>query len=198
MFIELTDHLRCTADHPESFLVLLPDAMDGRRVATGSLGCPRCGQVYRIDQGSLDLGGAGPSSGPTRLTPEAVAAFLGLQGPGGYVAIFGGLGESAGLAGSLPGIRLVLVNPLATVADSEQCSVVRSGRSPLKARSMRAVVVSADHGGDPAWVEAAIDAVLPGNPLIVEGPPSARPDLEVVASMPGLWVARKATGSRRP
>ena len=38
MFIELTDHLRCPADHAESYLVLLPDRMDGRSVREGRLG----------------------------------------------------------------------------------------------------------------------------------------------------------------
>ena len=32
MFIELTDYLRCPADHAESYLVLLPDEMQERSV----------------------------------------------------------------------------------------------------------------------------------------------------------------------
>jgi hypothetical protein len=40
MFIELTDHLRCPADHAESYLVLLPEEMRERSVRTGRLGCP--------------------------------------------------------------------------------------------------------------------------------------------------------------
>ncbi len=42
MHIELTDLLRCPADHDEAFLVLLPDRMEGRRVLAGHLGCPMC------------------------------------------------------------------------------------------------------------------------------------------------------------
>ena len=51
MFIELTDHLRCPADHEEAFLVLLPDQMDGRAVRGGALGCPVCGWIRIWNRG---------------------------------------------------------------------------------------------------------------------------------------------------
>src|SRR2546421_743598 len=56
MFIELTDHLRCPADHEEQFLVLLPDRMEGRSVLSGELGCPVCGRVVRVEEGVADFG----------------------------------------------------------------------------------------------------------------------------------------------
>lgn len=191
MFIELTDHLRCTAEHPESFLVLLPDRMKGRGVEQGSLGCPSCGRVVTIAEGIADFGGMAPAAADTALTPEGIAALLGLSGPGGYVAIFGSAGGAAAqVAAALPGIRLVLVNPPAGTPDTEVASVLRSDRSPIKAKSMRGVVVSADHGRDPKWTEAAVDAVLPGLRAVVEGPSIERPGLEPMAEIPGIWVAR--------
>ena len=71
MFIELTDHLRCPADHDESYLVLLPDQMEGRSVRAGQLGCPVCGRTYQLTDGVLDLGGdtAEPPA-TTRLEPD--------------------------------------------------------------------------------------------------------------------------------
>ena len=91
MFIELTDHLRCPAEHDESYLVLLPDRMEDRSVREGRLGCPVCGRTYLITDGVLDLGGAGlPDPGPTLLTAEAVTALVGLSGPGGYLVLVGG------------------------------------------------------------------------------------------------------------
>ena len=89
MFIELTDHLRCTADHEEQFLVLLAHQMEGRSVLSGDLGCPVCGRVVRVEKGIADFGGGSPSTADTWLTGEAVAALLGLTGPGGYVALVG-------------------------------------------------------------------------------------------------------------
>jgi hypothetical protein len=132
MHIELTDHLRCLSDHAESFLVLLPDAMDGRRVVCGTLGCPVCGSIVRIEDGIAEFGGGAPSDGRTVLSAEALAAFLGVTGPGGYIALAGGATSvAAELASLLPGIALVLVNPPAGTADSLAGSVLRAGRLPL-------------------------------------------------------------------
>ena len=90
MFIELTDHLRCPADHAESYLVLLPDETRERSVRSGRLGCPVCGRTYALSDGVLDLGG-GDEAVPetTLLTAEALTAFLGLSGPGGYMVLVG-------------------------------------------------------------------------------------------------------------
>ena len=71
MFIELTDHLRCPADHEESYLVLLPDRMEERSVREGRLGCPVCGRTYTLADGILDLGGDVPEPpATTLLEPE--------------------------------------------------------------------------------------------------------------------------------
>ncbi len=193
MFIELTDHLRCPADHEESFLVLLPVRMDGRRVVEGTLGCPRCGREVVIVGGVADFGGGEDSPAGTALDAAAVATFVGLEGPGGYLGLFGSAAAAADrLADLLPGIRLVLVNPPAGTAENEMTSMVRAGRSPLKSRSMRAAVMAGSAAADPVWVDRAADAVLPGNRLVVAGPMLARPDLEVLMEGAGLWVARKA------
>ncbi|MGE0442342.1 MAG: hypothetical protein AB7L66_21005 [Gemmatimonadales bacterium] len=202
MFIELTDHLRCAGDHPEQFLVLLPDAMAGRRVARGTLGCPICGRVVAVENGRADFGGEAPAPRATALTGAAVRAFLGIGGPGGYLALFGGAARIAGdLAALLPGVRFVLVNPPPDTEDSELASVLRGGRSPLKSRSMRGAIVGADHGADPTWVQAAVAAVLPGLRIVVEGPAAALPGVEILAETDGVWVgvvgpARQGAGSR--
>ncbi len=199
MFIELTDHLRCIAGHDEQFVILLPDRMDGRRVMAGTVGCPVCGATVSVVEGAMDFGGPPPPpSSPTGLSVEAIITLLGLEGPGGFIAL---LGAAAGLADQLtarlPGARLVLINPPAGVAGSETISVIRAGRLPIKAASMRGVVVAADHGADPVWVAAAVQAVLPGNRVIVEGPLAPDDGLELLAQTTDLWVARKPTATVR-
>lgn len=192
MHIELTDHLRCLSDHAESFLVLLPDAMNGRRVLRGSLGCPVCGSIVPVEDGVAEFGGGGPSDEPTALSAEAVAAFLGVSGPGGYVALAGGAtAVAAELGALLPGIALVLVNPPAGTADSLTGSVLRAGRLPLKQNSMRGVVVGGDAAETAGWVPDAIGAVLPGLRVVVEGgaPPAA--GVELLAMAEGCWVGKK-------
>ncbi len=190
MFIELTDHLRCPAEHEESFLVLLPDRMEDRSVREGRLGCPVCGRTWSLANGILDLGGEVPDSpASTLLEPEAVTALVGLTGPGGYLLLVGrpatGWRDVAELN---PGVGLVAVNPGPEVADEPGISVVRSGSLPLKSRSMRGVVLGSPFGGDPRWVTDAARVVLPGLRVAGEGRPPESAAIELLASAGGVWV----------
>jgi hypothetical protein len=189
MFIELTDHLRCPADHNESFLVLLPSEMDGRLVRAGVLGCPICHRETAVADGIADFGGAPPAPAATSLAPEAAHALLGLDGPGGYVALVGGAGAlAAGLAALLPGVRFVLVNPPAGAVASDSASVLRAARLPIKAAAMRGAVITADHARDPAWREATLGCVLPGLRVLVEGEATDGAGVRVLAEAGGWWV----------
>jgi len=192
MFIELTDHLRCPADHEEAYLVLLPDLVERRDVRSGQLGCPVCGWETTVSEGVVDFGGGTPALRPTALSAEGIRAFLGLSGPGGYAALVGGPAVLASeLATSLRGVALVLVNPpLATVVEPP-VSILRGGRIPVKRASMRGVVLGADFASDPAWVTRAVNAVLPGLRVVVEGTPVEMPGIEVLAEAEGVWVGRK-------
>jgi uncharacterized protein YbaR (Trm112 family) len=194
MFIELTDHLRCPADHAEQFLVLLPSRMDGRRVLTGELGCPVCGTVVRLADGIADWGDAAASVAGTGLTAEAVAAFLGLSGPGGFALLVGGVTTlTPALVRLIPGVRLVLVNPPAGTPDSEAASVLRAARVPVKSGSMRGAVLGADVTPFPERVAESVAAVLPGLRIVGEGgePPTA--GVEVLGESEGCWVLRKTS-----
>ena len=190
MFIELTDHLRCPADHEESYLVLLPGELRERSVRAGHLGCPVCGRTYTLADGVLDLGGgeaALPES--TLLTAEALTALVGLSGPGGYLVLVGRpAGQWREVARLNGGVGLVAVNPPPDVVDEPGISVIRAERIPLKSRSMRGVVLGSPFGGDPWWVGEAARVVLPGLSVAGEG---AVPDgrrLELMAAAGGAWV----------
>lgn len=192
MFIELTDHLRCPGDHPEAYLVLLPSRMEGRNVMAGHLGCPQCGWAVAFDDGVVRFGGGAPSVADTVLTADAVAAFLGISGPGGYVALVGSAARVVPqLGGLLPGVGLVAINPPSGVEADGPASVLHAGRMPIKRSSMRGVVLGGDAAADRAWVEAAAAAVLPGLRIVVEGEPVELPGLEVLAAGGGVWVARR-------
>ncbi len=192
MFIELTDHLRCVADHDESFLVLLPSQMDGRRVLYGTLGCPVCQAEYQIENGILDLGPApgAPSDPPPGGVPApALLAFLGLEGPGGYVGLIGEAARAAtDLAGMLPGVHLIAINPTEPMAPSPSISVVHARRVPLKARSLRGVVVGELADRDPRWQADAVRAVLPGLRATGRGPAPAMEGFELLGEADGWWV----------
>jgi uncharacterized protein YbaR (Trm112 family) len=190
MFIELTDHLRCPADHDEQFLVLLPDRLEGRSVIAGQLGCPVCHRTFEVRDGILDVGGAaGGPPGATVLTPDALVALAGLNGPGGYLVLVGAPSNDwRGVSALLPGVALVAVNPGDAVLDEPGISVLRGGRLPLKSRSMRGVVLGEGYADDPAWVQEAVRVVLPGLRVVGESetPPGGVVDL--MASAGGVWV----------
>jgi hypothetical protein len=193
MFIELTDHLRCTADHDESFLVLLPNQMEDRSVRTGHLGCPVCGLTFQLVDGVLDTGAA-PAVGQadTVLDADALSTLVGLHGPGGYMVL---VGPPAALwkevAEMNPGVALVAVNPPDGVADEAGISVVRGGRLPLKTGSMRGVVLGRPFAGDAHWVAEAARVVLPGLRVVGEGADPSPEMIDLLASAEGVWVGTK-------
>jgi hypothetical protein len=190
MFIELTDHLRCPEEHEESFLVLLPDRMDGRSVITGQLGCPVCGRTFELHDGVLELGDAPESpNGESRLDAEGLTALAGLHGPGGYFALVGTLGSLAQeMLEVNPGVSLIAVNPPAGVVDSPGVSVIRSGRIPLKTRSMRGVALGRPYADEPYWISEAARVVLPGLRIVGEGADPPADVIELMASAEGVWV----------
>jgi hypothetical protein len=192
MFIELTDHLRCTADHTESYLVLLPGVMEGRRVMSGDLGCPVCGRVVRLVDGVADFGGGVASNGETSLTAEAVATFLGISGPGGYVALVGGVTSLADeLAKLLPDIGLALINPRDDTSAASGAGILRAARLPLKTSSMRGIVLGADFSDEADWVRDAVRAVLPGLRVIGEGGEAPKDNVQILAASQACWVGSK-------
>jgi uncharacterized protein YbaR (Trm112 family) len=194
MFIELTDHLRCPSDHDESFLVLLPDRMDGRSVRTGHLGCPVCGRTFQLVDGVLDIGDApAPDVGSgTVLDADALTALVGLRGSGGYLTLVGPVASLAGEFAELnPGVALVAVNPPAEVSDTPELSVLRGASLPLKSGSVRGVVLGRPFADDPYWVAEAARVVLPGLRVVGEGNDPAPDLIDLLASADGVWVGTK-------
>lgn len=194
MFIELTDLLRCPEPHEEQFLVLLPDEMQGRSVRSGQLGCPVCHREYSIVDGVPLLGRSAVVNRhrTSAITPDAIAAFLGLAGPGGYVAVVGDVpGLDGALVESLPGIHVAAVNPPSDTAELPMLSILRSRLIPIKSRSLRGVVLAEGFGDDTDWIVEAIRVVLPGLRVTGAGPAPARDDLEVLAAAGGWWVGMK-------
>jgi uncharacterized protein YbaR (Trm112 family) len=194
MFIELTDHLRCPADHEESFLVLLPDKMEGRSVLAGQLGCPVCGRTYEVEDGAVDFGGAPeePQDGNAVLNAGAINALTGLHGPGGYLALVGNVGSMwQEIAELNPGVALVAVNSPAGFTSAPQVSLLRAGRLPFKSGSMRGVVLGKNYGSNPDWVSEAARAVLPGLRVVGEGANPSTAVIDLMASADGVWVGTK-------
>jgi uncharacterized protein YbaR (Trm112 family) len=203
VFIELTDHLRCPADHDESYLVLLPERMEGRSVRSGQLGCPVCGRTYQVVDGVFQAGDPPmlPESRAATLDADGLDALTGLGGPGGYMALVGRVAalwrEFADLN---PGVALVAINPEPEVPDATGISVIRSARIPLKSRSMRSAVLGRGYAEDPFWIEEAARVVLPGLRVVGEGKVPEGDTIDLMASAGGVWVGtagRKSVSSER-
>jgi hypothetical protein len=193
MFIELTDHLCCPRDHPQSYLVLLPDEVVLRSVRSGRLGCPVCGATFRVTEGVAELDAPPAPAAEAELPAEAAHALLGLTGPGGYVVLVAGAAEQwRDLSTLNPGVGLVAVNPPADVADAAPLlSVVRAPIIPLATRSMRGVVLGGRLGADPAWLREAARVTLPGLRVVGRGPEPRLPELELLATAESCWVAAR-------
>ena len=190
MYIELTDHLRCPADHEESYLVLLPDRVEDRSVRAGELGCPVCGRTFALVDGVIDVGGEPeqPATGPGPGA-DALTALAGLSGPGGYLVVVGAPGRDwREVAERNPGVGIVLVNPPAEVGDEPGVSVLRGGVLPLKSRTMRGVILGEGFGGDGGWIAEAARVVLPGLRVVGQGPDPDPGQVDLMASAGGVWV----------
>lgn len=147
----------------------------------------------------MDFGGASAApaaaGGGTEPPPaEGLLAFLGLEGPGGYVALIGEAARQAGALGPLlPGVHLVLVNPPAGSLPAAGSSVIRSPAPPLKARSMRGVVLGEPEAGSEEWRRGAVGAALPGRHVVGTGPAPGPAEFELLGSAAGWWVGRQKT-----
>jgi hypothetical protein len=194
MFIELTDHLRCPAQHDESFLVLLPGRMEGRSVRSGHLGCPVCGRTFQLTDGVLDTGDApAPGAGNgSALDADALSTLVGLHGPGGYLTLVGPVASLwSDVAELNPGVALVAVNPAAEILDTSGLSVLRGAGLPIKSGSMRGVVLGQSFADDPHWIEEAARVVLPGLRVVGEGRDPAPELIDLIATADGVWVGVK-------
>ncbi len=192
MFIELTDILRCPADHEQNVLVLLPDGVVDRQVRTGQLGCMECGRVYPVREGVAEFVGAPATvTRSARLTGPAMAALLGLGGPGGYVAMVGGAVEGwSAFAAEAEGIHVLGVNPPPGVPGGRGVSLAQASGLPVKDRHLRGVVLGPGFASETGWVREAVRCLLPGLRVVGESETPSAPELEVLASADGVWVAR--------
>ncbi len=164
--------------------------MVDRSVQAGSLGCPVCGKTYQVKEGIARFGESPSlSEVDTVLTAESVETLVGLSGPGGYLALVGvGATLCRNLAERMDGVHMVGINPSSDGRVVPTVSILEAGRIPLKARSMRGVVLAPGYGSSAEWLEDAKRVVLPGLRIVGEGPVPAMDGLEVIASAAGVWV----------
>jgi hypothetical protein len=195
VFIELAEYLKCPNDHEDVFLVLATGAMKGRAIKYGTLGCPACRAEFLVVQQTVKFGPPPAVTPPSTPLPpaDAVQALLGLESPGGYVAL---VGSAAGLAqdlsGWMRGVHFICVNAAATVTPSITRSLTESTATiPLRASVVRGVVLGAEYAL-PAWVAEAERVLLRGQRVVVLTESVPKYDgLTPLAVGQGMWVGQK-------
>ena len=191
MFIEITEYLRCPASHDPAWLVLAPARMAGRHVVSGTLGCPVCKAEYPIADGIVRFGEAPTLTSGTALpTADVVQALLGLESPGGYVALAGSAaGLAAALRDLLDQVHVVTVNATGDPGPGVPRLASAAGL-PLRDRSMRGVVLGAEVV--PGLLEDAQRVVLNGQRVVALTEDVRAPErLEELAVGQGMWVGRR-------
>lgn len=200
MLLELTEILRCPRDHEESFVVCVAHRSEGRHVVAGVVGCPVCLAEFPIRDGVLEFAAhpGAPVPPPERegaevLTADALATFLDLRGPGGYVVLAGRAGRLApALTALLPGVHHVVVNAPRDAARSPDCSYVSCpDRIPVKAAQVRAVVLGAGCTGGP-WPAEAARVLLRGLRVVIEDERASPDGISELARGAGVFVGEKA------
>ena len=193
MFIELTEFLRCPADHPDAHCVLVPEEIVGRNVARGVVGCPTCRREYSISKGVVRFG-LPPSlpPAPGLSDPTAVAALLGLTGPGGYVVLVGSAARLAdGLAKLMDAVHFVGVNAPAEVGETPVLSLLEAETTvPLRSSIARGVVLGAEHVKEP-WADEAARVLLRGLRLVALVDTTEIEGVDQLAAGKGMWVGQK-------
>jgi hypothetical protein len=196
VFIELAEYLKCPAEHEDAYLVLATGAMKGRAIRYGTLGCPVCRAEYLIVQQCVRFGPRpsvpeAPSAGLPNA--EAVNALIGLESPGGYVALVGSAVElAADLSTWLPNVHFVCVNaPEGTTPSLTRSLVESTAAIPLRDAVMRGVVLGGEYPADP-WEREAARVTLRGQRVVVLResvvPPSG---IATLAAGRGMWVGRR-------
>lgn len=199
MFIETIDLLRCPREHEETWLVASFTTLRDRFVIEGTLGCPVCEAVYPVANGIADFSVApAATAGPADAAvndPDAalrLAAFLNLLSPGNTAVLEGRNGAHAAELATITQSRVISLNPLAQVDDTELTSTVRAtGQIPLASSSLAGVALeNAGLAGEAARV------LRPGGRLVGPAgmilPPVfselARDETHVVAESKGPLV----------
>jgi hypothetical protein len=196
LFIELAEYLKCPVEHEDAYLVLATGAMKGRAIRYGTLGCPVCRAEYLVVQQCVRFGPRPglPEAPATLPAADAVHALIGLESPGGYVALVGSAADLAGdLASWMPNVHFVCVNAPEGATPSVTRSLVESTATiPLRNGVVRGVVLGAEYPEDP-WAAEAARVTLRGQRVVVLResvvPPSG---LATLAAGQGMWVGRKA------
>ena len=172
MLLALTDHLRCTAAHEDSWLVARADAVETGRMVEGIVGCPVC-HAERVVTGGVLYWEGTPGAVPPDPAPDAGAervmrlgALLGFTEGAAPFVLRGADGLAAsGLIG-LAEVPLVLLDPPDDRA-APFATIIRGAPGiPFGAGAVRGIAAGGRLGNDPGFAASCVRALAPRGRLV--------------------------------
>ncbi|MBA2707278.1 MAG: hypothetical protein H0U59_05685 [Gemmatimonadaceae bacterium] len=190
MYIEFIDLLRCPQPHEDSWLVAAFDAMRGRFIVRGSLGCPVCGNRYAIIDGVAMLIPDDPAQALAPGTDEVrgddseeavrAAAMLSLTQPGALVVLSGDCCRLASALSELAEARVLAVNPNVGIEETEGLGVLRcEGVIPIAPRAADGLMLDIS---DPAVLSAAAKTLKNGGRIVLPAGTALPPGFRQLAT----------------
>lgn len=196
MFIELIDTLRCTSDHPETWLVASIHERDERLVLEGTLGCPVCHRQYPITRGIVWYG-SDPATTERPAATEPMdaegamraAAFL-APPEGAMLALTGEWAAYAHDIAELVPVRIFAINPSSDIEESERVGIVETREGlPFAALSLRGVALG--EAATSRDLESAMRALKDGRRLVAPVSLGVPEEIQELARDERYWVGEK-------
>ena len=171
MLLALSDHLRCTEPHADSWLVARADVAEDGRMVEGVLGCPICQTERLVASGVLYWTGVPrPSARPRSYEahPDRVIRIGALIAFGDSSVPYVLCGIDANVAAGLGGLAetpLVLIDP-PDDRDARLATIIRGAPSlPFSAGSIQGVAVDASHAST-VFMDSCVGALVDGGRLV--------------------------------
>lgn len=208
MFVDLVQSLRCLNTHEDGWLVAVTRRMEGRSIVHGTLGCPVCRREYPVVDGVGYFGVEPPAergrAAPTPSLPGEsdalrLAAFLGLETPGGIVVLGGPWARLALELRAIVPVSCVLLDPPPGDAArvGEGLGALRTtGTIPLAAGSVRGVAL--DPADGEARLREALRVLAGRGRLVAPARLPVPPDADELARDGTIWVARTRLAASAP
>jgi len=211
MFLELVDSLRCVRPHEDSWLIARADALAGRHIVEGQLGCPVCEARYAIHDGVADFRTDGaraaeserPARGARARSLDSdqalalrAAALLELTEPGGVVVLTGDWCVCAeAMLEMIDGVHFLALDAETTLQSGGGLSRARiADVLPLAASCARGIALDAAHA-TPSLLAGAARALVPNGRLIAPSSAPVPDSLRELARDDAHWVAAAAPPS---
>lgn len=197
MLLALCDHLRCTGDHAETWLVARADVVRERRIVEGTLGCPVC-HVERVVRHGVVWWAGTPVPSPPDPRPDIAGedliragALLALTDSRLPYVLCGAAGLAANGLVAFAEAPLVLLDPPDDRAAPFATIVRGAPVVPFAARSVRGVLLDAASAADPAGARSAVTALVTGGRLVAPAGAPLPPGVRELARDTEHWVAER-------